>query len=73
MTIKEIEKALPKGESIAVRYVKNNGDLCFVMSTDYMRTSYTLYEYKDGKLKRVGKGANPLTLEERYSVSDAIA
>lgn len=73
MEIKEIQKQIPKGDWIAVRYHNNSGALMFITTCDFMHMSYTLFSVDDDKIKKLGKGSNPLELEKKYSVREKLS
>jgi hypothetical protein len=63
----------PKGEMIWVRYCSSKGATRFLLTSKITsRDFYYLYEVVDGKLKKLGRGKNPLELEEKFDVDNKI-
>ena len=63
----------PKGEVIWVRFCSGNGATRFLITSKISsRDFYYLYEVVDGKLKKLGRGKNPLELEEKYDINNKI-
>lgn len=63
----------PKGEMIWVRYCSSKGATGFLLTSKITsRDFYYLYEVVDGKLKKLGRGKNPLELEEKFDVDNKI-
>ena len=61
----------PKGEHIWTGYYNTKQELLFIVTTKgETRDWYYLYEYEDGKLKKLGKARNPVELEEKYNVCE---
>lgn len=62
---------LPKNELGKVGYCDTRGELRFVM-TQKDNGSFTLYRVEDDALIKLGKGSDPIKLEESYKVRQVI-
>ncbi len=62
----------PKGERAWVGYYTQKHELKFVITSKEARDFYFLYEFVDGKLKRLGKARSPKELEEKFDVEKRI-
>lgn len=59
----------PKGEHVWVGYYKEKHELMFIVTTkESTRDFYYLYEFVDGKFKKLGKSRSPRELEEKFEV-----
>ena len=67
-----ISKLLPKSEELVTTYNLKDHTTVYVMSYDRFKGVYILYSYANGKIKKIGRGENPLNLEEKYSVAENI-
>ncbi len=63
---------LPKNEILWERYYNKDGEMLFVMTSDKLAETYTLYSYKDGFFVRLGRGRSPTELEQKNSVNEII-
>ena len=63
----------PKGEIVWVSYYDTNHNLLFIMTSKPMRDYYFLYELIDGGLKKIGRAANPIELEEKFNVYERMS
>ena len=57
---------LPKGETGFVAYHDSAHVQRYLLTANQTRTRWTMFSVDDGALKKLGSGANPLDLEERY-------
>jgi hypothetical protein len=63
----------PKGEMVWVRFCSGNGATKFMLTSKITsRDFYYLYEVVDGKLRKLGRGKNPLELEEKFGVDNKV-
>lgn len=59
----------PKGEHVWVGYYTEKHELMFIVTTkESTRDFYYLYEFVDGKFKKLGKSRSPRELEEKFEV-----
>lgn len=58
----------PRGETAYVRYHDMAGNERFLLTADKSREKYILYKCENGTLIRLGKGSDPLGLEEKFNV-----
>lgn len=63
---------IPESEEILVRYYNRSGSLLYVMTSNYFRSEFTLYEMQENGHKKVESGLSPLSLEEKYKVYEAM-
>ena len=63
MDKKETLIIVPKGEIIKAQYCKD-GITTHIITTTISQEMYFMYEYNDGKLKKIDKNTNPLTFEK---------
>lgn len=59
-----IEKLVPKNEKVWVSYLSKGSVKYIIVSKILDRSTYYLYEIKNGKLSKVSKNANPLEFEK---------
>ena len=57
---------LPKGETGFVAYHDSAHVQRYLLTANQTRTRWTLFSVDGRTLKKLGSGANPLDLEERY-------
>lgn len=57
---------LPKGETGFVAYHDSAHVQRYLLTANQTRTRWTMFSVDDGTLKKLGCGANPLDLEEKY-------
>lgn len=58
-------KGIPSAEKIVLHREAKNGDV-YKITVNEAGTSYTLYKIEGDKGIKVGKGTNPLELENKY-------
>lgn len=59
----------PKGEVIWFRYCDSKGHLQYLLTSKTpTHTEFILYRYSKGSFEKLGKGPNPIVLEEKYGV-----
>ena len=69
----EAKHPYPKGEHVWVGYYTEKRELMFIITTkESARDFYYLYEFVDGKFKRLGKSRSPRELEEKFEVDKKI-
>lgn len=59
---------IPKTERVAVTYFNNKEEVIAILTQKPTDGSFFLYEISGKDTKRLGKGANPLVLEEKYHI-----
>lgn len=62
----------PKNELIWFHYFNSNHVFMFLSTSSQSRDWYYLYEFKDGRLIKLGKGRSPIELEERFKVDERL-
>lgn len=63
----------PKGERVWVKYCNEKQELMFIVTTkESTKDFYYLYEFKDGKFKKLGKSRSPRELEEKFEINEKI-
>lgn len=75
MSGKESKLKVPSGEWITTQYyVKGSCVPAFTLTKKIagVGVQYTLYRVEEEKLVKLGKGASPLALEEKYGVNAVI-
>lgn len=58
-------KGIPLSEKRMTRHITKDGKL-YITTTNRDRSSYFLYIIEDGVARRLGKGATPKSVEERF-------
>ena len=65
MAENKLLKKIPSNEVVVVNYKCLNGDT-YQITQNQVNKAFTIYKVIDDCLERLGKGDNPLTLEEKY-------
>ena len=59
---------LPRNETLWERMYDHNGNLKYLITSDYRREVYYLYHVDtDESVRKIGKGKNPPDLYKKYS------
>ncbi len=58
----------PKNEICWFHYFTSKHILMFLMTSNNSREWYYLYEFKDGKFVKLGRGKSPTELENKFEV-----
>lgn len=59
----------PAGEIIKTQYFSESGERMFVLTTKPFSQYFFLYRIEGDRLKKLGRGTNPLELEEQYHIN----
>lgn len=63
---------LPANDILWEQYFGKDDVLMFVMTSDRLVETYTLYHHKDGIFTKLGSGKSPPELEKKFSVNEII-
>jgi len=63
---------IPKNETLRVTY-KAHGLPVFLLTEDRAKNTFVLYEPTEDGVKKLGKAASPIELEEKFGVLERIA
>ena len=58
-------KGIPSAETLVLHRENKKGDV-FKITTNEAGSSYTIYKVEGDKATKLGKGANPLELEDKF-------
>lgn len=64
---------LPTGGIVWVSHYDKEHDLRYIITSKPVRDSYSLYELKEGRFVRWGRGQDPQKLAERYDRASQIS
>lgn len=63
---------IPKNEKNMVAYHNERGQHLFELTKQMSTDNYVLYKVIGNKLQKLGKGKNPMELEEKFKVIEII-
>lgn len=58
----------PKGEEVCVTHCERGGKPLFLITNKHLTGYFSLYEFTEDGLVRLGKGFSPLELEEKFEI-----